>query len=43
MCLVLVNAYLDFACSSAVQGGGKNKELALHILYLKGGDILVSR
>jgi hypothetical protein len=34
--------YLDFACCAAVPGGGRNKEYAMHLLHLCGGNIHVS-
>jgi hypothetical protein len=38
----IVDKYLEFACCSAIPGGGRNKEYALHILSLCHGDINVS-
>ncbi|CAL8080325.1 unnamed protein product [Orchesella dallaii] len=37
--LVEVDQYLEFACCSAVPGGGTNKEYALHLLTLSRGNI----
>lgn len=37
----LVDMYLDFACCAAVPGGGRNKEYALHLLHMCGGNIHV--
>lgn len=37
-----VDMYLDFACCAAVPGGGRNKEYALHLLHMCGGNIHVS-
>lgn len=34
--------YLDFACCAAVPGGGRNKEYAMHLLHLCGGNVHVS-
>ncbi|XP_068893870.1 uncharacterized protein [Tenebrio molitor] len=34
-----VDMYLDFACCAAVPGGGRNKEYAMHLLHLCGGNI----
>ncbi|XP_064489874.1 uncharacterized protein LOC135401406 isoform X2 [Ornithodoros turicata] len=34
-----VDAYLEFACCSAVAGGGRNKEYAMHVLALCQGNI----
>ncbi|XP_025830950.1 uncharacterized protein LOC108738669 isoform X2 [Agrilus planipennis] len=34
-----IDMYLDFACCAAVPGGGQNKEYALHLLNLCGGNI----
>lgn len=38
---VPVDMYLDFACCAAVPGGGRNKEYAMHLLHLCGGNIHV--
>lgn len=38
----IVDKYLEFACCSAVPGGGANKEYALHLLTLSKGNIKVS-
>ncbi|CAG7818712.1 unnamed protein product, partial [Allacma fusca] len=32
--------YLEFACCSAIPGGGRNKEYALHVLNNCNGDIV---
>lgn len=40
--MVSVDKYLEFACCSAIPGGGRNKEYALHLLSLCHGDINVS-
>ncbi|XP_035704519.1 mucin-5AC isoform X3 [Folsomia candida] len=37
-----VEKYLEFACCSAIPGGGRNIEYALHILNLCNGDINVA-
>lgn len=37
-----VDMYLDFACCAAVPGGGRNKEYALHLLHMCGGNIHVN-
>ncbi|XP_057664122.1 mucin-5AC isoform X3 [Diorhabda carinulata] len=34
-----VDMYLDFACCAAVPGGGRNKEYAMHLLHMCGGNI----
>ncbi|KAK4885195.1 hypothetical protein RN001_001466 [Aquatica leii] len=34
-----VDMYLDFACCAAIPGGGRNKEYAMHLLHLCGGNI----
>lgn len=34
-----VDAFLEFACSDAVPGGGRNNEYALHLLHMSDGDI----
>ncbi|KAL3286023.1 hypothetical protein HHI36_000536 [Cryptolaemus montrouzieri] len=34
-----VDMYLDFACCAAVPGGGRNKEYAMHLLNMCGGNI----
>ncbi|XP_060525589.1 uncharacterized protein LOC132701551 isoform X3 [Cylas formicarius] len=34
-----VEMYLDFACCAAVPGGGRNKEYAMHLLHMCGGNI----
>ncbi|KRT84189.1 zinc finger protein, partial [Oryctes borbonicus] len=34
-----IDMYLDFACCAAIPGGGRNKEYAMHILHLTGGNI----
>lgn len=34
--------YLDFACCAAVPGGGRNREYAMHLLHMYGGNIHVS-
>ncbi|CAH0550552.1 unnamed protein product [Brassicogethes aeneus] len=34
-----VEIYLDFACCAAVPGGGRNKEYAMHLLHMCGGNI----
>lgn len=34
--------YLEFACCAAVPGGGRNKEYAMYLLNLCGGNIHVS-
>lgn len=39
---LLVDMYLDFACCAAVPGGGRNREYAMHLLHLCGGNIHVS-
>ncbi|ODN01209.1 Transcriptional-regulating factor 1, partial [Orchesella cincta] len=36
---VEIDNYLEFACCSAVPGGGTNKEYALHLLTLSRGNI----
>lgn len=36
-----VQYYQDFACCAAVPGNGANKEYALHLLQITGGDIKV--
>ena len=38
-----VQWYLDFSCCAAVPGNGLNKELALHLLQLKKGNIMVGQ
>lgn len=38
---LLVDAYLGFACSAGVYGGGRNVEYALHLLYMQKGDVKV--
>ncbi|XP_044744094.1 uncharacterized protein LOC123306258 isoform X2 [Coccinella septempunctata] len=34
-----VDMYLEFACCAAVPGGGRNKEYAMHLLNMCGGNI----
>ncbi|XP_018899320.2 uncharacterized protein [Bemisia tabaci] len=34
-----LDMFLEFACCACIQGGGRNKECALHILYLCHGNI----
>lgn len=38
---VLVEAYLDMACSLVLYGGSNNKEYALHILQRTRGNVKV--
>lgn len=37
-----VDMYLEFACCAAIPGGGRNKEYAMHLLHMCGGNIHVS-
>ena len=41
-CFISVDKYLEFACCSAVPGGGRNKEYAMHLLSHCKGNISVS-
>ncbi|XP_030764094.1 flocculation protein FLO11 isoform X2 [Sitophilus oryzae] len=34
-----VDMYLEFACCAAIPGGGRNKEYAMHLLHMCGGNI----
>ncbi len=36
-----IDGYLEIACSPAVLHSGRNKELALHLLYQLGGSVKV--
>ena len=36
-----IDGYLELACSPAVPHGGRNKELALHLLYQVNGSVKV--
>ena len=41
VCFVIVENYLEFACSDGMPFGGRNKELAMHCLYRAQGDVKV--
>ncbi|CAG9762190.1 unnamed protein product [Ceutorhynchus assimilis] len=34
-----IGMYLEFACCAAIPGGGRNKEYAMHLLHMCGGNI----
>ena len=38
-----IDGYLELACSPAIPHGGRNKELAMHLLHQVGGSVKVSK
>ena len=37
-----IDGYMEIACSPAILHSGRNKELALHLLYQLGGSVKVT-